>query len=93
MNGFVQFVEDHQTVAALVAAWLGSNVVSALPSPDSGSGKFYKFTFSLFHGLAGSLPRLLPSLRMPGDTSRNTVPFFASEAAPSQTPPPTPPAA
>lgn len=87
MAALWSFITAHQTVSALVAAWVGSNVVSALPSPDQGSGKFYKFWFSLFHGMAGSLPRLLPMLRLPGDQSRNTTPFFV--APPSDlTPPP-----
>jgi len=86
-SSIVQFISTHQTVSALVIAWLGSNVVSALPSPDAGSGKPYKFVFSLFHGLAGSLPRLFPQLRLPGDPSRSTTPFF------NGTPPPAPPPA
>lgn len=78
MNAAWGFISTHQTVAALIAAWLGSNVVSALPSPNGSSGKFYQFVFSLMHGLAGSLPRLLPSLRLPSDPSRGTIPFFAT---------------
>jgi hypothetical protein len=82
-----RLISTHQTYSALIAAWIGSNFVSALPSPDAASGQFYKFFFSLMHGLAGSLPRLLPSLRLPSDPSRNSPPFFGN----GKTVPPPPP--
>lgn len=79
------FIAAHQTASALITFWLGSNFISALPSPNQQSGNGYKFFFSFMHGLAGSLPRLLPNLRLPGDPSRGTPAFF--------TPPPTDPPA
>lgn len=79
MNALWSLISTHQTVAALIAAWLGSNFVSALPSPDQNSAGFYKFFFSLMHGLAGSLPRLLPSLRLPSDPTKTSTPFFADK--------------
>ena len=86
MNTIISFVSSHQTWSALIAFWLGSNVVGALPSPDQSSGKGYKFVFSLMHGLAGSLPRLLPNLRVGPQTAATMQTFFGK-------PPDTPPAA
>lgn len=68
----------HQTVSVLIMAWLGSNVVSSMPSPDQSSGKGYKFLFSLLHGLAGSLPRIIPNLRLASDPSKDSTPFYSS---------------
>jgi len=82
LAGLWGFIMSHQTVSALIAAWLGSNFVSALPSPNSSSSTFYQFFFSLTHGLAGSLPRLLPMLRLPSDPSRASTPFYASPVPP-----------
>lgn len=70
------FIVAHQTVVALLSAWIGSNFVSALPSPDTSSGKPYKFFFSFMSGLSGSLPRLLPNLRLPSDPTRTSPTFF-----------------
>ena len=66
----------HQTIAALIVAWLGSNVVSALPSPDQTSGKFYKFFFTLMHGLSGSFPRVFPTLRVFNDPTQSSPSFL-----------------
>lgn len=84
MQTVITYITAHQTIAALIAAWIGSNFIGALPSPDQSSGKFYKFLFALAHGLAGSLPRLFPNLRLPGDPSKGSPTFFG---APDQKPP------
>jgi hypothetical protein len=75
---FGHFIGAHPyiTLGLIIAYWFMSNVVSALPSPDQTSGNGYKFIFTLAHGLAGSLPRLFPKLRLPGDGSRATEMFF-----------------
>lgn len=77
------------TLGLVIAWWLVSNAVSAMPSPDQSSGKGYKWLFSLGHGLMGSLPRIFPALRFPWDPSRSTQPFFAPPTSPN---PPAPPA-
>jgi hypothetical protein len=64
MTAIIQFISAHQTASALVAFWLGSNFVSALPSPNGSSGKFYQFFFGFVHSLAGSVPRVFPNLRI-----------------------------
>ncbi len=60
-----QYVIHHQTTFILVGWWLFSNLVSALPSPTSYTS-FYRFFFNLMHGLAGSIGRISPALRIPG---------------------------
>jgi hypothetical protein len=74
------FIQAHQTSAALIAYWFGSNVVTSLPSPTQASGNFYKFFFSLMHGLGGSLSRVFPALRLPpvpsDPTPANQQPTF-----------------
>lgn len=64
MSHLWQLILAHQTTAALVSMWLFSNIVTALPTPDGQSSNSYKFVFALFHGLAGSLPRVFPQARV-----------------------------
>jgi hypothetical protein len=64
MDLIAQFVMSHQTECALFGFWLGSNFVSTLPSPNGTSSKFYQWFFGFAHALAGSLPRVVPSLRI-----------------------------
>lgn len=73
-----QFVANHTylSLGILVGLWLLSNIVSAMPSPDQGSSPWYKFLFTLGHSLVGSIPRILPSLRLPSDPSRSSTPYF-----------------
>jgi hypothetical protein len=77
MRTIITWISAHHTLAALVAFWLASNFVSSLPSPNSASGNAYKFLFTFTQGLAGSLPRLFPNLRLPVDPTRNDQTFFA----------------
>jgi hypothetical protein len=83
MNSIGAWLIAHQTVAVLIMAWLGSNIVSSMPSPDQSSGKGYKFFFSLMHGLAGSLPRIIPNLRLATDPSKDSTPFYAPTDKPT----------
>ena len=68
------WIQAHQTTASLIAFWLGSNIVTALPSPTQASGTFYKFIFSLANGLSGSLSRVFPAMRLPPVPSDTTKP-------------------
>ncbi len=54
-----QLILQYPTTTALVAFWLISNAVSAMPMPDSSSGKVYRWWFAFWHGLVGSIPRAL----------------------------------
>jgi hypothetical protein len=82
MNTVIDLIVAHKTVSSLLAFWLGSNFVTALPSPDQNTAGWYKFTFTFVHGLAGSLPRLFPALRLPGDPSRSAQTFFGAPEKP-----------
>jgi hypothetical protein len=84
MNSIGAWLIAHQTMSALVMAWLGSNVVSSMPSPDQSSGKGYKFLFSLLHGLSGSLGRVFPNFRLPSDPSKDSTPFYAPTDKPTE---------
>lgn len=68
MKQLINLIMTYPTTSAMVAYWFGSSVVSALPSPQSQTS-FYRFVFNLLHGLAGSIGRISPSLRIPGPTS------------------------
>lgn len=78
MNTIWNFIMGHQTTAALVVMWIGSNIVTALPSPSNQSGGFYKFTFALVHGLAGSIPRIFPATRLFGDSTAGSKTYFGN---------------
>lgn len=75
LAGFVS-AHPYVTLGCVIGAWLLSNVVSAMPSPDQSSGKGYKFLFALGHGIVGSIPRIWPSLRLPSDPTRSSPTFF-----------------
>lgn len=77
IGGFIS-AHPYTTLVLIAMYWLLSNVVAALPSPDQSSGKGYKFTFTLAHSLAGSLPRMFPKLRLQGDPSRSDQTYFGS---------------
>ena len=61
----VSWINKHPTTAALLAFWFFSNLVSAMPSPQS-QVSFYRFVFNFCHGMAGSAGRIFPALRIPG---------------------------
>ena len=90
MIGNLISAHPYATLGVAVGYWLLSNVVSSLPSPDQSSGKGYKFMFTVSHSLVGSIPRILPWLRLPSDPSRNTPTYFAKAPA-DGTPPPAQP--
>jgi hypothetical protein len=76
------YLLHHQLAIGLGAFWLASNVATAMPSPSQSSSALYKFLFTLLHGLIGSLPRIFPGLRLPGDGSRSDQSFFGSPPPP-----------
>lgn len=84
------WIQAHHTTASLIAFWLGTNIVTSLPSPTQQSGTFYKFIFSLLHGLGGSLSRVFPALRLPNVPSDPAPPnpptFFATPPQPPEVP-------
>lgn len=76
MGAILRFVSQHQTTVALVGFWIGSNFVSALPSPTNTSGAFYKFAFAFITGLSGSLPRVFPAARVFNDPTHGSQTYF-----------------
>lgn len=90
---FGQFASNHPytVLGSIIGYWLLSNVVSAMPSPSQASSSGYKFLFSLGHSLVGSIPRLLPSLRLPGDPSKGSATFYGTNGASQSNAPPTAP--
>ena len=91
MIGNLISAHPYATLAIFGGYFLLSNVVAALPSPDKGSGKMYKFWFTLGHGLVGSFPRIIPSLRLPSDPTR-TDPSYFGKPDPNQNSAQNPPA-
>jgi hypothetical protein len=90
---FTTFVRHHPAVCGAIVAWLIGNVAAALPSPDSASGKLYKFVFAFMHGIGGSIPRigatLFPQYAKYFGAAQNGA---SAVGSPSPTPPPNPPA-
>lgn len=80
MTQIYAFFVSHSTTSALIAMWLFSNVVTALPSPNGSSGRGYQFFFALMHGLAGSLPRVFPKARVFNDPTQNQPTYFSTPA-------------
>lgn len=78
MTTILHFIAVHQTSVSLFAAWLGSNIVTSLPSPTNQSNGFYKFIFALLHGLAGSIARVFPSLRVFNDPTQGSKTYFGN---------------
>ncbi|MFZ0335393.1 MAG: hypothetical protein WAN10_12795 [Candidatus Acidiferrales bacterium] len=56
--GLATLVRTHPATSGAIGAWLIGNIAAALPSPDSSSGKLYKFAFAFMHGVGGSIPRI-----------------------------------
>jgi hypothetical protein len=65
MKTLISFVLAHQTASALIVYAMFSNIVSALPSPQSQTS-FYRFVFNFLHLSASSIGRISPALRIPG---------------------------
>ena len=61
MTQIMAFLTAHQTVAALVAYYVISAGIGALPAPVATSGDFYKWFFSFSNTLAGNLSRAFSS--------------------------------
>lgn len=75
-----QFLMQHQTIVSLVAYYVGSAFVGALPMPGDKDGKFYHFFFVFTNTLAANLSRVSSHLQQ--DKA------FVSAAS---NPPPSPP--
>ena len=52
------FLVQHRTSASLIAAYVYSSFIGALPMPDDKSGKFYHWFFVFTNTLAANLSRV-----------------------------------
>jgi hypothetical protein len=59
------FVIQHQFWAAVVAYWIFSAAVSAMPEPDAGAGSGYRWLYCFLHTTAGNITTAFGS-RIPG---------------------------
>lgn len=58
LNAVYNFYVAHPWLGAFML-WVFLNAVNALPAPDDGSGKFYKWLFAFLNAFTGSIPRIL----------------------------------
>ncbi len=59
------WIAAHRALAAVLAFWMASNFVGAMPTPNDKSGMVYRFFFAFLHGLVGSLPRVAATFLPP----------------------------
>lgn len=69
MNDVLGFISNPVVWKAILAYWLFSSAVGALPTPEQGDSKLYQFAFRFAHGLAGNLNRAAVALKVPGSQS------------------------
>src|SRR5579884_1893341 len=61
----LEFVLQHQSLAAMVLYWIFSGAVSALPDPGPGGSPGYLWLYRFSHTIAGNLTTVFGS-RIPG---------------------------
>ena len=71
MSSFWTLLAAHQTIVALVAYYIISAAIGALPAPAADSGNFYKWFFQFSNTLAGNLTRAFSS-KLPGGSNAAT---------------------
>jgi hypothetical protein len=76
------FLVAHQVGATLVIYYIFSAAVSAMPMPDSTSGKFYQWIFGMLHTLSGDITKAFAS-RLPIPASLQTAQTATAQAAQS----------
>lgn len=52
---FADFFWNHSTIIGIIAFWIFSAAVSAMPTPTTGSSSSYLYFYNLFHTIAGNL--------------------------------------
>ena len=57
MQGIISFVQAHGTISALVAYYVISAAIGALPAPQTDSSRVYLFFYKFFNTLGGNLTR------------------------------------
>jgi len=61
MNGIIAFLQAHPTSSTLVAYYIASAFIGALPAPQANSGMPYQFMYKFFNTLGGNLTRAFAS--------------------------------
>lgn len=62
------FLLSHQVLLTASSMALFNLGVTSMPSPDAASGKFYRWTFTVLHGVLLMLPRVFAQFKA-GDIS------------------------
>lgn len=57
-GGFFHYLQVHHTQDALIAYWLLSAAIGALPMPDDKSSKFYDWLFKFANTVGANLSRV-----------------------------------
>jgi len=57
MNSAIEFLQAHPTSSTLVAYYLASAFIGALPAPRSQASQFYLFIYKFANTLGGNLTR------------------------------------
>src|ERR1700677_1083235 len=82
ITAIYNLVQAHPTYLALAGYFLFSNFVSALPSPTTASGGFYKWFFAFSTGIGAALRRLFPKLRL-NDVTSSAQTYFTKPPDPA----------
>jgi hypothetical protein len=62
----IEFLSNPLVWKVIIAYWIFSSAVGAMPTPLQTSSLWYIFFFRFLHGLAGNLNRAAVSLKVPG---------------------------
>lgn len=69
MSELINLIENPLVWKILIAYWVFSAAVGAMPTPESNSGMLYRFLFRFMHGLSGNLNRAALTFKVPGSTN------------------------
>ena len=67
MNGLIALIVAHQVTSTIVACWVFSAGVGAMPTPAATSGPFYVWTFNFLHVVTAGIARLVAT-KFPGSS-------------------------
>jgi hypothetical protein len=75
-----ELIQAHQLIAGMVAMWLASNAIGAMPTPRDNSSQFYEWAFKFLQSTGGGISRVLAIYSpqtlstLTGQTLKATVP-------------------
>ena len=67
----IDLIMQHQVASALIAFYIYSSFVGALPTPTDKSNNLYKFTFSFAHLLGANVMRIPWMRNIVGNNNAN----------------------